>query len=126
MECEGWAEVKGRRLDERMFIARAVGRSMEPTIHDGDLCIFRANPEGTRQGKIVLVQYRGIEDPETGGSYAIKKYSSEKAASGDDEWRHSKITLSPLNSEFEPIEVTGNSEENGNIRVIAEFVWVLA
>ena len=107
VECEGWTEVKGRRLDERMFIARAIGRSMEPTIHDGDYCIFRANPEGTRQGKIVLVQHRGVEDPETGGSYTIKKYSSEKMASADEGWGHSRITLSPLNPDYQPIEITG-------------------
>ena len=125
VKCEGWAEVKGRRLDERMFISRAVGRSMEPTIHDGDYCIFRANPEGTRQGKIVLVQHRGIEDPETGGSYTIKIYSSEKVASDDEGWRHSKVILSPLNREFEPIEIQGRSAEDSDFRVIAEIVAAL-
>ena len=38
------------RLDERMFVCRAVGRSMEPTIRDGDYIVFRAKPTGTRQG----------------------------------------------------------------------------
>ena len=52
-----------RRADVR---GRAVGRSMEPMIHDGDFLVFRANPVGTRQGKIVLAQYRGPADPETG------------------------------------------------------------
>ena len=126
VECEGWTEVKGRRLDERMFIARAIGRSMEPTIHDGDFCIFRANPEGTRQGKIVLVQHRGVEDPETGGSYTIKKYSSEKMVSADEGWGHSRITLSPLNPNYQPIEITGTSEDIWDFRVIAELVAVLA
>ena len=37
-----------------MFVCRAVGRSMEPRIHDGDYVVFRAKPAGTRQGRIVL------------------------------------------------------------------------
>ena len=66
------------RLDERMFVCRAVGRSMEPTIRDGDYVVFRAKPVGTRQGKIVLAQYRGPADPDTGGAFTVKRYSSEK------------------------------------------------
>ena len=33
VECEGWVEVEGfDPLDERMFVARAVGRSMDPDL----------------------------------------------------------------------------------------------
>jgi uncharacterized protein len=46
-------------MDERMFVCRAVDRSMEPTVRDGDYIVLRANPVGTRQGKIVLAQYQG-------------------------------------------------------------------
>lgn len=77
---EGWVKVGGiGRLDTSMFVARAVGRSMEPTIRDGDYLVFRANPVGSRQGKIVLVQYRGPEDPETGGAYTVKLNPSKAA-----------------------------------------------
>ena len=63
VEPEGWVEADGAgRLDKRMFVCRAVGRSMEPRIHDGDYVVFRAKPAGTRQGKIVLVQYRGAAE----------------------------------------------------------------
>ena len=59
VECEGWVKVEGvGKLDERMFVVRASGRSMEPKIHDGDLCVMRAHPVGSRQGKIVLAQKR--------------------------------------------------------------------
>lgn len=122
---EGWVEVKGRQLDERMFIALAVGNSMEPTIYDGDYCIFRAKPEGTRQGKIVLVQHWGFEYSETGGRYTIKRYSSEKVVSPDGSWRHSKITLSPLNKDFEPIEIIAQGDEPNSFQVIAEFIDVI-
>jgi phage repressor protein C with HTH and peptisase S24 domain len=124
VDPEGWIEAEGVGfLDDRMFVARAVGRSMEPRIHDGDYCVFRANPVGSRQGKIVLVQYRGPADPDTGGSFTVKKYASEKIAGSEGNWRHTRITLSPLNPEFQPIALTPESE--GDVQVIAEFLTVL-
>jgi len=124
VEPEGWIEAEGVGvLDERMFVARAVGKSMEPRIYDGDYCVFRAHPVGSRQGKIVLAQYRGPADPETGGSFTVKKYSSEKVADPDTDWRHTRVTLCPLNPEFEPIVLAPESE--GDVRVIAEWLGVL-
>jgi len=121
VEPEGWVEASGvGRLDDQMFVARAVGRSMEPKIHDGDLLVFRRDPAGTRQGKIVLAQYRGPADPDTGGAFTVKRYSSEKTADEDDGWRHTRITLSPLNPDYEPIELAPEDEEA--FRVVAELV----
>lgn len=124
IEPEAWIEVDGGgKLDKQMFVARAVGRSMEPTIHDGDLLVFRANPTGTRQGKIVLAQYRGPADPETGGAFTVKRYSSEKHTAKDGAWTHTRILLSPLNKDFEPIVI--HSEEADNFRVVAELISVI-
>jgi SOS-response transcriptional repressor LexA len=111
------------KLDERMFVARAVGRSMEPVIHDGDLLVFRADPVGTRQGKIVLAQYRGPADPETGGSFTVKRYSSDKRAADADEWRHTRIVLSPLNPDYTPIVLLDDAVDD--FRIVAEFIAVL-
>ena len=120
----GWIEADGfGPLDERMFVARAVGRSMEPRIHDGDYCVFRAKPEGTRQGKVVLAQYQGPADPETGGSFTVKRYSSEKTADSSGAWRHRKITLAPLNPEFKPIIL--NPESESDFAIVAEFLGSL-
>ena len=124
VECEGWVKVEGcGRLDEEMFVVRASGRSMEPKIHDGDLCVMRANPQGTRQGKDVLAEHRRMDDPETGGAYSIKRYSSEKVATDDGSWRHERIILSPLNRDYEPIVIDEDSD--GDCRIIAELVKVL-
>jgi SOS-response transcriptional repressor LexA len=124
VEPEGWVETDGiDKLDERMFVARAVGRSMEPLIHDGDFLVFRHSPVGTRQNKIVLAQYRGPADPETGGSFTVKKYTSEKRPDPDSDWRHTRIVLSPLNRDYEPIVIP--EEEAQQFRIIAEFVTVL-
>ena len=118
-----WVAVEShRRLRKGMFVAQVLGKSMEPAIPDGAWCLFRAPVEGTRQGKTVLVQLRDATDPETGQRYTVKRYKSEKAQEGDS-WRHEKITLEPLNPDFEPIVLTGADE--GELRVIAELVDVL-
>jgi SOS-response transcriptional repressor LexA len=93
---------------------------MEPQIYDGDYCVFRANPVGSRQGKMVLVQYRGPEDPATGGSFTVKRYSSKKVTEGENEWRHLEIRLEPLNPRFDPIVLIPESEDQ--VWIIAEFV----
>jgi len=75
------------RLDDQMFVCRAVGRSMET--HDsgrGNTSCFRARPARTTR-KIVLVQCRGPADPDTAVSYAVKRYSSKSGATTIDEWR---------------------------------------
>ena len=105
-----------------MFVAQVVGKSMEPAIPDGSYCLFAAPVEGSRQGKTVLVQMRDAIDPETGERYTVKRYESEKIAA-DDSWHHSKITLTPVNPEFEAIELS--DAEEGQVKVIAECIEVL-
>ena len=118
-----WAAVETMRpLRRGMFVAQVVGKSMEPSIPDGAYCLFAAPVKGTRQGKTVLVQMRDAIDPESGQRYTVKRYESEKLKDGDS-WRHTKITLKPVNGEFEPIVLTGTGAED--FRVIAEMVEVL-
>lgn len=124
VEPEGWIKVGSTSpLDDRMFVARVSGESMEPRIPNKAYCVFRFNPVGSRQNKIVLAQYRGPEDPETGGSFTIKKYKSEKVMNADGTWAHVRITLSPINPNFEPIVL--NEDDEGQVQVIAEFISVL-
>ena len=118
-----WIEVNTRRrLRKGMFVAQVVGKSMEPAIPDGAWCLFSAPVEGTRQGKTVLVQLRDATDPETGQRYTVKRYTSEKAEMGDS-WEHVKITLKPVNSDFEPVVLSASDE--GELQVIGELVEVL-
>jgi SOS-response transcriptional repressor LexA len=119
-----WVEAGTKhRIRNGMFVAQVVGRSMEPLIPDGSYCLFRAPVEGTRAGKIVLVQLRDVDDPETRQRYTVKKYESQKAVTGDS-WRHERITLRPVNPEFDPIVLTGTDEDE--VQVIAEFLEVLS
>ena len=118
-----WVAVESaHRLRRGMFVAQVVGKSMEPAIPDGAHCLFRAPVEGTRQGKIVLVQMRDDTDPESGQRYTVKRYRSAKVADGDS-WRHSRISLNPINPDFEPIALTGT--DDGQFQVVAEVVEVL-
>lgn len=121
---KGWIRANiGKKLNKRMFVAKVIGHSMEPLIPDNSYCVFRWGIEGTRQNKIVLVQHNTISDPDTGGRYTVKKYTSKKRDFEDDSWQHESITLLPLNSEYSSINIP-NSEE-GEFMVIAEFISVL-
>jgi phage repressor protein C with HTH and peptisase S24 domain len=125
VEVDGWVNVSRSvgvgRLDDSMFIGRVAGRSMEPQIPDGSFCVFRRLSAGTRQGKIVLAQHREITDPDTGGSYTVKRYESTKQSSSDEVV--GTIELHPLNPEFDPIRLT--PESSADVQIIAEFVAVL-
>lgn len=52
----------------------------------------------------------------------MKRYESERANDGDS-WRHRKITLKPVDPDFEPIVLAGTDE--GQVKVIAEVLDVL-
>jgi phage repressor protein C with HTH and peptisase S24 domain len=123
VEAEGWVPAPERlKLDRHMFAARVIGRSMEPLIPDGSLCLFHGSVVGSRQNKRLLIQRIGSSD--TSAEFTVKKYSSKKAPAGEDEWRHVSIHLAPLNPEFEAM-VFGPEDEHRQFRVIAEFVQVL-
>jgi uncharacterized protein len=121
-----WAIPDGVAMGPGMFIAQVVGESMNRRIPNGAWCVFRANPAGTRQHKIVLAQHRDIADPETGGSFTVKVYSSEKSADPESGWKHVAVTLSPSSTDprFQPI-IVRQSEEHP-VTIIAELIAVLA
>lgn len=124
VEESGWVKVDGvGRLNRNLFVVRASGQSMEPTIHDGDLCVFKLNPAGSRQGKILLVQHRSYFDVDNAGAYSIKKYFSKKTFDEFGNWEHEKIVLMPLNSDYNPIEIECN--EDNEFQVIGELIKVL-
>ena len=122
-EETGWVKVEGLgRLNRNMFVVQAKGKSMEPRIPDGSLCVFRANVVGSRQNKIVLVQHRGLYDPDHNGSYTIKTYTSEKTYDRETgQWQHERIVLKPLNPDYSPIVI----EEEGDFTVVGEFIGLV-
>ena len=109
-----------------LFVAQVLGESMNRRIPNGAWCLFRANPTGTREGKVVVVQHRSIDDPETGGQYTIKVYSSEKVPAEDGGWRHRRITLRPDSDRpgFEPIVIEVGDGDEGFV-VVGEMLMVV-
>lgn len=105
------------RLTRDMFVAHVVGRSMEPLIQDGDLCVFRGPVTGSRYGRRLLIEQFGETD--FAARYTVKRYARRGAmAEGED--RVERITLEPLNREFPAFELASD-----DFRVIGEFVQVL-
>jgi SOS-response transcriptional repressor LexA len=121
---DGWVRApEGLRLQEGMFVAHVVGRSMEPLIADGDACIFRAGVAGSRNNRYLLIEK--FDETDFSARYTVKKYARRgglPAYPGTDESpeRAGPIRLEPLNREFEPFDLTSDQ-----FRVIAEFVQVL-
>jgi hypothetical protein len=122
---DGWVEApEDLRLSTDMFVGQIQGRSMEPRIPDGSLCVFRQGVTGSRQGRLVLV-----ESLETTGDnrYAVKRYQSFKTESEPEEsdtgaWRHARIRLESLNPEYPSWDLDPEEEK---YRILAEFVRVL-
>jgi uncharacterized protein len=122
-ECDRVQLPDGMEARENLFVAQVVGRSMDRRIPDGAWCLFRANPSGSRNGKIVVVQHWTIQDPDTGGSWTIKRYRSEKTAT-DVGWRHGRIILSPESWSDEYADITFDEDAAGELRVVAELVSI--
>jgi phage repressor protein C with HTH and peptisase S24 domain len=124
VEESGWIRSKGvGKLNRNMFVVQAVGHSMEPRINDGDYCVFRVNPGGSRQGKIMLVQHRNFYDDDYAGAYSIKEYSSVKSYDEFGNWQHERVELKPFNKDFDSIIIT--PEDGEEFRVIGEFLGVI-
>lgn len=119
IEAEDWLEVPpDLRLDGNMFVARIQGRSMEPRIPDGSLCVFRRNVVGSRNGKLVLVRNSELADD---NQYTVKRYRSEKRQD-EDGFQQTRIRLESLNPAYPSWDLDQDAEK---YQVIAEFVRVL-
>jgi SOS-response transcriptional repressor LexA len=118
-EAEDWVPApEGMHLSPDLFVAHVEGQSMEPRIPHGSLNLFRLHPVGSRQGKILLIERFGVLDESA--RYTIKRYTSRKVATGEDEWHHEQIRLEPLNPEFEPWDV-----DPEGFAVVAEWLRVI-
>lgn len=112
------------RASEGYFVARVDGDSMNKRIPPGAWCLFHFNPQGTRNGKIVVVQHRRISDPELGGQYTIKRYKSEKHF-GEDGVVNSVIVLKPESTNDKHEAIVLSAEDAEEMVVVAEFLTVV-
>ena len=115
-----------RRLDKSMFAARVSGHSMEPGVPSGAWALFREYAAGTApspvqlDGRRVVVQLRNETDPETGGTYSLKRLRVLRRA---EDGSVLEIALSPDNRAFTARHLT---EGDADIRIVAELLEVLA
>jgi phage repressor protein C with HTH and peptisase S24 domain len=123
LQPEGWVKVNKKGSLKDYFAAVVRGRSMEPTIPSGALCLFKIYSGGSRNGQILLIQARGLTDPEFGGRYVIKRYRRETPVRDTASREHISVKLISDNPEFAPIELKRKSEEE--ISTPAIFVEVL-
>jgi transcriptional regulator with XRE-family HTH domain len=112
------APASRRRLRPGMFVARVVGQSMEPKIPDGAYCLFASPVSGDLQGRVLLVQHRGIHDADTGTSYTVKRFE-RRGAEGD-----GVVRLVPENPRYAAI--TLDPRDAHDLRIVAELLEVLA
>lgn len=116
-----WVEAPpGMKLRQGMFVCEVSGRSMEPLIPSGSLCVFRQFGAGSRNGKKVLVEDRS-QGHSGGDRYTVKLFESVKQVSADS-WQHQSIRLSPLNPEFSLLDLEADPERYA---VVAEYVGLL-
>lgn len=121
-----WVELPEHfSLAEGYFVAQVLGESMNRRIPNGSWCLFKANSAGSREGKIVLVQHRDIQDIEQGGHYTVKEYHSDKVFSEDGEWHHSKITLRPKTSSLGYKDIVLSEDQVRELRVVGEYISIL-
>lgn len=112
------------KLENEMFVARVVGKCMEPEIADGAWCLFRPitiEQAGTRP---VLVRHPGYFDDDSGGQYAVKHLKVEW---GEDDWGQrvrTALVLQPRNPAFSPV-ILKRGDASVDPRVVAEVVQVL-
>jgi type I restriction enzyme R subunit len=126
VEPEAWVVPNGRtKPASGHFVAQVVGQSMNRRVPSGAYCVFRYPVEGSRNGRVLLVENRAITDPDLEGPTTLKIWESTKVETGDGSWRHEEIRLVPdtTASGYEPIVLRNVPEDE--IRVVAELVEVL-
>lgn len=124
VETEGWVDVStsGIRAKENMFVVHAKGNSMEPRIHDNDLCVFQKYEGDELENQIVLTQLI-THDMDYGGMYTIKKFHAEKRPDENGYLRNSKVELLSYNPAYSPIILT--EDDADDVKTVGVFVGVL-
>lgn len=120
-----WIQLtKPFKYSEDYFVCKVIGESMNKVIPNNSWCLFKKDSGGTRNGKIVLVYQRSIQDSDFGKGYTVKLYESKKIVR-EGVWRHDSIILKPQsdNADFENLILNGN--ELIDLKVVGVFVDIL-
>jgi superfamily II DNA or RNA helicase len=121
-----WVELnKPFKYGKDFFVCKVVGESMNKVIPNGSWCLFRKDPGGSRNGKIVLVRQKNVQDTEFGNGLTVKYYESKKFQNSDS-WQQVEIILHPssFNDEFSEMRFVG--DDLIDFKVIGVFVEILS
>lgn len=116
----GWvrlADVPGPATSH--FVAEVEGRSMEPRVHAGSLCLFGPVGPPPYRGRTVLVTFGGLVDDASGASFALKRLKSVRRLRDG----RTRVELESINPDVPPIVV--ETHEDDELRVVAELVRVI-
>lgn len=112
------------RSNNDYFACKIVGESMNRVIPNGSTCLFKLYTGGSRNGKIVLIENRDIQDSDFNSAFTIKTYSSKKSHS-EESWKHTSIVLRPNSFDNSYQDIIISEENASEMRVVGEFVKIL-
>lgn len=115
-EIEGWVNVKKFEItpNKEMFIVHAEGASMEPLIHDGDLCVFTYT-NSTENGEIMLIESNNVFC-----QHVIKEFNYTPTLFPEYP-EDNNVILHSLNPIFEDIVLTATD----NPRIVGKLIKVI-
>lgn len=115
-EIEGWVNVKKFEItpNKEMFIVHAEGASMEPRIHDGDLCVFTYT-NSTENGEIMLIESNNVFC-----QHVIKEFHYTPTLFPEYP-EDNNVILHSLNPSFEDIVLTATD----NPRIVGKLIKVI-
>jgi transcriptional regulator with XRE-family HTH domain len=123
VEPVAWVVPHGRRRPGKgLFVARVLGESMNRRIPNGAYCLFRTTVGGSLEGRVLLVQLRDVQDPDSAGRHTVKIWRQRPAGRG----RRREITLCPDSVSPGHLPITLPASDDGAVSVVAELVEVLA
>ena len=111
--------VRTDRNQPDRFVCQIHGDSMNRIAGHGDFAIFKKDPGGSRQGKAVLVEWRGENPEEPGAHYSFKEYHRPNDNS-------QQVHLLPRSNDpsYKPIILTPDT--SGEFAVVGIFDRVLS
>jgi superfamily II DNA or RNA helicase/phage repressor protein C with HTH and peptisase S24 domain len=112
-------------LDEDYFACKVVGESMNKRIPNGAICIFKKNVQGSRSGKILLIENYDRQDPDFNSAFTVKTYASKKIVTEDD-YEHIEILLKPNSFDSSYTDIIINEDNAREMHVVGEFICVLS
>jgi predicted helicase len=108
-----------------LFACEVVGESMNRVIPNRSICLFRKCESGSRNGKIVLVQYNNLPAEDLAQGYTVKEYRSTKR-NEEEQWSHKSIILRPLSTDSSFQDIVLLEDQSIDLKVLAIFETVLS